>query len=465
MVISPIISSPINEVIGSPIGDPSGLSLPVTPIVGMGQSNEAQKFTVDSGAGAAAMVALLESYYPNATVAYINGADGGSFLTKTAADAAADTEIWWNNENDTEGQELTQWFVTANTNGGEVNIRFAPWAQGESDAGQLGSGGVLSQAEYLRSLNAMFTYVKTRCPTLSFVIQPLGRRGNDYAGEGYQAVIESQWSIADSRSDVILAPEVYDLALSDNVHIANYVPAAERVGLAILKARGKIINGANGAKIGTPTYLNDYTLRLPVTHDAGTAFAGSSNKTPAADKTGFISAWEGDAENSITSVTDNGTSIDIVLSSIPFAPFTVYGGKGNMWNVDDTKFFIDNSSNALPLRRFKKAVTGNTAGTGITSQDYSIALATSVTDNTATVGTAVTLSRSMAAPRGVKLAADDNTGTYRNWWIRHKMTSSTALYAARATGVTMTETINAVGSAVEFPATIVNSIQSVEVAM
>jgi hypothetical protein len=71
----------------------------------------------------------------------------------------------------------------------------------------------------------------------------------------------------------------------------------------------------------------------------------------------------------------------------------------------------------------------------------------------------------MAAPRGVKLAADDNTGTYRNWWIRHKMTSSTALYAARATGVTMTETINAVGSAVEFPATIVNSIQSVEVAM
>lgn len=278
------------------------------------------------------------------SVLMIDGSTGSSAACKTSNN----TNYWWDLATNARGPAFDT-FVQ-NMSNAAVKPTYIIWAQGEEDSHDIGTN--TTRSEYKQALEAIFADMRGTYGNIPIFIQRIGRRTSFANPGGVQTVREVQEEVIAENNWCLEAGEVYDSALTDQVHLddAGYLNAATRNAAAILVHQGAQSPGATGPEIINATRTgNEITVTL--SHDTGSDF------TPSSAIEGFVFHDETTSIGITNAVRINATTITLTLASTPSQQTqTLYYGYDDMAGLNTANIIRDNSEDQLPLRTIKIAV-------------------------------------------------------------------------------------------------------------
>jgi hypothetical protein len=289
---------------------------------------------------------VLGAAAPGKVAVMIDAGDGGTSILETSNSTIPNSEYWWDYDNDQPGPVLTNFYSTI------ADTFYKPtmvlWGQGEQDGHYIDNG---TPAEiYEESLLKVFQHMRNTFGDIPIYIQPIGRRSGSYTNiGGVQAIREVQQRLAETYSWIILAGEIYDQPLFDQVHLtdAGYLVVAERNANAILNSKGYTVSGSvNGPTLASAIRTTSTNVDVTIAHDAGTDF------TPTTGIEGFT-YFDGSSTIDITAaIRVDATTIRLTLDSEPSGTeveqlYYMYDAE---LTLDITKIVKDNSATALPIR-------------------------------------------------------------------------------------------------------------------
>jgi hypothetical protein len=281
----------------------------------------------------------------NAAV-FVDGATGSSAAVRSASN---DSNYWVDLSDDSLGSAFTNFYTQVNAIGLRPNVLL--WGQGEQDSFQIGVE--TTQAQYKEALLFIFNSIRSTYGNVQIFIQRIGRRSSFTNTGGVQAVRDVQQELIDEYSWIHQAAEVYDLGLTDAVHLDNagYTTAATRTSNKMLSVRGYSVTGSvDGASLVSAS-RSGTTVTVTIAHDAGTDF------TPTTGIEGF-SYFDDGVEVTINSaIRTNETTITLTLNSTPTGEGVVYYGYDAMVGINTANIIKDNSATTLPLQTGKVVVT------------------------------------------------------------------------------------------------------------
>lgn len=282
-----------------------------------------------TGAGANTFGNAITAAFPGIPVGLVNSTLGNTQLTGG---------VDW-------GDDTLSVYSDALADATNVGNKFEGllWMQGENDYGQSVSAETYSTAEQLLITSrsrTILTNASTR-PNLPIFVGQIGRR-TDRPDVDVQAIRTAKKTDIAALSDVYYAAEMYDLALSDTVHLtpADYITHATRFALAVVDVLG---SGTyhRGPRIAKATLTDSVTIDLPLLYDGGSDF------TPASGITGFEVFDDAVAATVSSVVRLNASTVRITVSAPLVGEATVrymYGA-----NPDITAVLKDNTTETLPL--------------------------------------------------------------------------------------------------------------------
>lgn len=313
-----------------------------------GQSLQTQLFTQFSGAGEDAYEAAAG--VNGRFVDIVNAATGATHLTKASNDAAMDTDkYWWNESTGAPGPIYTAAKSALETAFAAGEYTIIDWRQGTSDADQW-SAASLTKTIYKGALQALFAQIKADFPSASISCGIIHRHeARDDAA--WQAIREANWETIDELSYVYFGHEIYDLDLTDNVHLTE----AGNEAYGARMARRHLALTGNGSAAGTlgpritAASLETDKITLTIAHDAGTDLTVPS--VPGLmrlDDDGTLRTPSAIAKTDAATITvtlaDGEAPVKgSVLSLKPF-----YGSQDALAQTSPT-VIVDNASNAMPL--------------------------------------------------------------------------------------------------------------------
>lgn len=359
-------------------------------ILGAGQSNLANWSSSNfHTAGETALLASLSANTGGLTHSFINGADGGSYLSRKAFNAAnirysntLQTGDYWVDDTGgslTAGQRLLDAFAAITSAGKSVaDIQYIIWSQGESDAPELQLGNI-STSEYSTALVWLKDYCFSHLPNLKrIIIRPIGRRSYG-ASSFYDAVRSAQQALAAAYpTHVFYGSETYDLPMNQEVYVddalhrseAAYSAEATRCAYELLTLDGQLTSNSRGARISSASY-NGATIIVTVQQDQGTALTNAVgvayvgtplNVTPSAGVGLFTLTDSAGNDVALSSVSITGAN-EITLTpavTLLTSGHTLRYGYNHMLGIDKNAIIKDNHpTNPLPLQAsYSVAVNG-----------------------------------------------------------------------------------------------------------
>lgn len=445
---------------------------PTFRILGVGQSNIANHFSAESGAGRTALIAAVEAAFPDSDVDYINGAVGSSelLLSTYTANSGSDNDYW---VDDTDPLNLAPGplllalagkITGAGYTAGQIT--HVVYGHLESEATQV-AAGVTTRAEVKAGVTFLFNYIKSLCSGVQgIVIQILGTTSADRLGS-YQTLREVQRELITERADVHFGAEVYDLARSDTLHyVGNYTTIGNRNGRSIAKLAGASVPSEGPRAVSGTINAGAGTVDLTVQHDGGTTLngwtSGSVNITPGGGEESFFRVTDPQSRViPLTAAAVVGTNtVRLTLAQPITSNLLITGGYDSMYLLDYDGVVKDNTAATLPLQTFSGLTVTNPA---ITSdhlvQEVVNTFAQAETTDAQTI-TATTVARSSIFARGARIAANVSDATARDFNALASLASSTSLSRTRLnTGGSASDILFGV-SVVQWPSSMVESIQT-----
>lgn len=301
----------------------------------------------NSAAGRDKFIETLSALRPDAAIAFINGATGGTYASLTST-TVENADYWWDLATGTPGPILNAFHSQIAAAGAAPNVIL--WAQGEADSSRIPA--YTTKTQYKDALLAIFAHMRQRYGGIPVIVQQLGRRTGTWTNTGGpQAVREAQQELCDTHDWIHRGPEIYDQGLHDAVHMDNagYVAVAQRLARKLHNVRGGNLPGVDGPRIVAAT-RSGASIAVTLVHDGGTDFA------PASGISGF-SYFDG-SHNPIAisaAVRTDATTVTLTLASA--ASGTLYYGYDAMTGLDAVNILRDNAPMPMPLRTAKIAVT------------------------------------------------------------------------------------------------------------
>lgn len=315
-----------------------------------GQSNATNLFSSQSGSnnsGEIALKAVTDAIWATSRNFFINSATAGTTAKRYAG--SVDSDYWLDTATGEMGLPFRRWKTMAR---GCSNATYKAIVDvaGESDAGQC------TVQEFVDVQIAKFNIMRALVGSIPVIQVPIGR---NTGGAAYQTIREAQWLLAGAQNPgyIYNAPERFDLALADGLHITDGATGTTLLGDRIARKMHKVLGDVVSGGVDGPTITNATRIATAVTvtiaQDNGTDF------TPTSSISGFHyynGPDDGSTENVITAaVRTNATTITLTLTSSSAG--TLYYGHGAL-NTDTAANLVkDNSAQALPLRSNKLTVT------------------------------------------------------------------------------------------------------------
>lgn len=300
--------------------------------------------------------AVLNATWTTTVNRLANGATSGSAAMKESANDPA-TDPWWY---DDVGLVFgPAWDTFAAAVAAEVaagfTIKAIYWDQGESDFGDIASGGAPYRARYKATLLTIFAAMRSLVGgSPPIVICPIGRRGDAIVtNTGYQTIRELQKELDTENAYITLTPEKFDLADDGAQHLSNaaYDLLAPRIARKVLSVLGETVTGSIDGMTVFSASRNGTAVTVTVAHDQGTDF------TPTTSIAGFVYFASGTEVAISSAVRTDATTITLTLGTTPTGTEILYYGYNVMTGVTVANLVHGNSAQALPLRSAKVTPT------------------------------------------------------------------------------------------------------------
>ena len=314
-------------------------------IIGSGQSNMTGPFSDQStslNGGEKSGKAVIDAVWTSTRNWIINGATTGTFVRYVSGVAGSDN--WWINEVTGDiGMPFQRWMNIAQ---GASNATFKAIidVSGESDAGNS------SKTDFKAAQLAKFNAMRAVIGNVPVIMVPIGRNTTaDYTG--YQTIREAQQELAsDNPSWIHLAPERFDLPLSDNIHLsdAGNQTMMTRLMRKALSVLGETVSGSVNGPTITGAVRTGTSVAVTISHPTG-----STDFTPTSGIEGFVFLDNSTPIGITAAVRTNATTITLTLNSTPSGVETLYCGRNALQTVNTANLVHGNSSQALPLRAAK----------------------------------------------------------------------------------------------------------------
>ena len=250
----------------------------------VGGDSLALRFVSNSG-NLAKAVSEGEAYYGSGNVTIEGFAQGGLATMNTWANANGATSVYfWDDTTSQPAAKLTGLISSGITTPADVNAVMLFLGTNDADATlQAGFGSTYTKAQYKTAVQELCENLyNIQFPNASFIgIVPFHRNDQtDFAGDVYQAVMESWQESADEVSYIKLLPSIWDVDLADTVHPTGEEDAspstaayqgviAPRMMDAIATLHSKTAGALTGPSMATATLEADHIL-VDITHDKGT---------------------------------------------------------------------------------------------------------------------------------------------------------------------------------------------------
>ena len=313
-------------------------------VPGFGQSNQTGPFSAQSGAnntGEVSGKAVIDAVWTSTRNHIANCGTTGTSLLYYEGTSGAD-DWWYNKDTGAQGTPLLR-AIEIVKGCGNGTFKAAWFVNGESDA------GLCTKTEYKNAMIAVLALLRTAANSaaLKAIVQPIGY--NTSVLNGYQTIREAQIELCtENPTDFYRAPERFDLALSDAVHLtdASNGTMMTRIMRKLAKVLGETITGGvDGPAITNATRIGT-AVTVTLAHDTGTDF------TPTSAIAGFEYFNGSDynaAANVITAaVRTNATTITLTLTTSSAG--TLYYGKGSLSTQTQANVVKDNATVSLPLK-------------------------------------------------------------------------------------------------------------------
>lgn len=282
---------------------------------------------------------VIGAALPERIVTLANGSTGSSAASKTSNG----TDYWWDPDTDSAGPMLDTFFEEIEDTGCIPTAIL--WAQGEEDSHDMNV--LTSRAQYRACLEAIFAAMRERFGTIPVFIQRIGRRTSFANPGGIQAVREIQAAMIADYDWCHDAGEIYDLPLTDQVHLsdAGYVTAAGRNARAILPVFGTGQPGRLGPRI-TGAQRSGTTVTVTLAHDdSGTTV------TPASGIEGFVFLDNATPITITAAARTNATTVTLTLDSVPESGIeSLIYGFDDLPSINTANIVKDNSLETTSLR-------------------------------------------------------------------------------------------------------------------
>lgn len=311
-----------------------------TPFVVLanGQSLQNKEFTVS---GDTTFRNTADAYYD--FVKHVNVAVNSSHLAKSSRDDTAD-DYWWD---DTSSGKGPLYQDNIDFLGDRKQTRFIKYQLGTSDRSHVGSGQAMSRSAYKTAMKEFFAQLKSDFPNATIVITVYHRHENQV--DTAQNIREVELEVAEEVSYVELGPEVYDIDLSDNVHLtsAGFDEQARREAERIAALDGqRSLTGTFGPQV-TGAVLSGSDIDLTIEHDAGDDIT-----VPTGAAAMFHVEEDGTALTINSASRVDATTVRLNLGSSPTGTTKVWASWATNTGLSATnaEVVVDNATNPLPLR-------------------------------------------------------------------------------------------------------------------
>lgn len=322
-----------------------GLDMVLTGERGMifaGQSNSTGPFSAESGSangGEKAGITIVDSIWTSTRNWLVNGGTAGTSVLFYSGTSASD-DWWYDADTGALGVPFQRWINIARGNANN-DIRAIVDISGESDAGNS------TVQEFKDAQLAKFAIMRGYVGNVPVVLVPLGRNtSGDLAG--YETIRQAQRELAEENpSFIYLAPERFDLALTDTIHLTDAANQTmmQRVMRKTLSALGETITGpVDGSEISDVS-RSGTTVTVTLTHPSGI-----TDFTPTTGIEGFVFTDNGTPITIDSAVRTDATTITLTLNSTPSGAEMLYYGQNSLSAVTTSNLVHGNDANALPLR-------------------------------------------------------------------------------------------------------------------
>lgn len=318
----------------------------VVPV--FGQSLATGLFSAQSGStneGEMSLMTLADTYWDDTVNWFANAGTAGTsllYIEGTSTDGS-----WWYNL--ATGAIGTPFQRAIDIVRGCSNGTFEAFAfvNGQSDAGSVSKQNFMDGMVAVRNILAGYA----RNTLLKSIIVPIGSNTDELLG--YQVIAEAQQELCSTYPTLFYkAPEIFDLALSDDVHptAASNTTIGTRLGRKLYSVLGETVTGGVNGAAGVSAVRSGTTVVFTATHDGGTDFTGTEGFRY------FNGADYNATENTIVSTTK--TDVDeFTIELTDASAGTLYFALGSVDYVTKANLIKDNSAQALPLQRGKWTVT------------------------------------------------------------------------------------------------------------
>lgn len=323
-----------------------------------GQSNVKNLFTgaeTTTGAGYNAYNVKLASLLGGVSFGaclFVDTAEGGSGIfkaTMAGQSAPENQEYWWDEDTNSPGPELLQWYERIVSSGIVPDV--TDWDQAEAEISRINNPSTpfCTTATYTAQLLKIFNWMRSKFPALHIIIHRMGIRTGSYTSTyaGIQTICDIHKSFADTYSWCSLGAERFDLALySDGVHYtdAAYAIMGQRYALSHARRMGINVSGGSVGPSLVSATRSGTTVTATISHDGGTDF------TPTTLIQGFKYLDANGADVALSTISRaSATTITMTLASAVAG--TLYYIYDNATISDITKIVKDNGANTLPLQR------------------------------------------------------------------------------------------------------------------
>lgn len=315
-------------------------------VICSGQSNMKGAFASQTGStngGEKAGIAILDGVWNSTRNWLADGSTTGTSVLYYSGVSTSDS-WWYNASTQAIGTPFQRWLNIASAcKSGTFKAIID--TSGESDAGQC------TKQQFKDGQIAKFTIMRNLIGNVPVILVPIGRNTSSDLG-GYQTIREAQQELAsENPSWIFLAPERFDLALTDTIHLtdAGYQTMMQRACRKLLSALGETVSGpVNGSTISGAS-RSGTSVTVTLSHPSGI-----TDFTPTTGIEGF-KFFDNTSEISIAAaVRTNATTITLTLNSTPSSGTeTLYYGHNSLNAVTPANLVKGNDANTLPLRAAK----------------------------------------------------------------------------------------------------------------
>lgn len=329
--------------------------------------------------GETSFINTLNSLNTGGSNVFINGASGGSYLSRRAYEAAQirsggtlPTGNYWVDDAlsvKSAGPKLTEALTKIGTAGKTLNqVNALLWSQGESDAFAINYGDITGEDYYADLVWLKDTLFGSLTNLRRMLIRPIGRR-SDATNVKYEDIRKAEKQLATNFPyQVLYGSETYDLAMRDETGVSDGVHRSGAAftieGARAAREVAGVFNLFTGNTYGPSITGVSYTsgnVVVTVVQDKGTALANRSGVAYSGTPIDITPA-SGSGPFSLVSSTGSNIPVSTVhitganqITITPSSPILTYGntlryGYASLYGIDLNSIPYDNAANPLPLQ-------------------------------------------------------------------------------------------------------------------